>query len=258
MVAVLSCPFHPETPTSFLTQRRKAGANVPGLRNQLFSLLLAYQTDRFRFVECIIVKIEDYRAADHEVEERIALVEGCWTRTRLQVDFIQPLTPIIDPEHHRVLKNTLRILATKLSSADANLESVLEKRNRYGVELRLGFLGFAKSVRKGKYAFVKTTLDTVIRDLEDWQRRFDPSWFLIMRMSSPLIDEQLRRSMPQSQTSLQPPPGSAQTASPRPLSPIGAVSSSISRIKPQPGQPSQQQVLPISPLPRASTELPRL
>lgn len=241
---VLFCPFRPDTSTSFLTHRRKAGANVPWLRNQLFSLLFAYQTDQFRCVECIIVKIKDYRAADHEVAERITLVEGCWTRTRLQVDFIQPLTPIIDPEHHRVLENILRILATKLSSAVANLESVLEKRNRYGVELRPGFLGFAKSVRKGKYAFVKTTLDTVIRDLEDWQRRFDPSWFLIMRMSSPLIDKQLHRSMPQSQTSLQPPPGSAQPASPRPLSPVGAISSSSSHTKRQPGQPSQQQCPP--------------
>lgn len=172
--------------------------------------------------------------------ERITLVENCWTRTRLQVDFLQTLTPIIDPEHHRVLKDILRILATKLSSAVANLEDVLEKRDGYGVELRPGFLGFAKGVRKGKYVFVKTTLDTLIRDLEDWQRLFDPSWFLIMRMSNPRIDEQLHQSRSQSRTSLQPPPGSAQLASPQAFSPTGAISPSSSPTKQEPGSSSQQ------------------
>ncbi|KAH8654243.1 hypothetical protein BGZ61DRAFT_435191 [Ilyonectria robusta] len=165
-----------------------------------------------RCVQYIREKIKDYRAADNEVEERITLVENCWTRTRIQVDFLQPLTPIIDPEHHRVLESVLWILATKLSSAVTSLEGVLEKKNKNGVELRLGFLGFARGVRKGKYAFVKATLDTVIRDLEEWQQRFDPSWFLIMHIENPLIDEQLRWGMMQSQASLQPRPGRAQIA----------------------------------------------
>jgi hypothetical protein len=172
------------------------------------------------------------------VAERIILVENCWTRTRIQVDFIQPLTPIIDPEHHRVLDSVLGILATKLSSAVTSLEGVLEKKNRNGVELRPGFFGFARGVRKGEYAFVKTTLDTVIRDLEEWQRRFDPSWFLIMRMGSPLIDEQLRQGMTQSQASLQPHPDRAQSSSPWPLSPKAAASPSSSEIT-QSRQPSQ-------------------
>ncbi|WKT53719.1 hypothetical protein QSH57_004303 [Fusarium oxysporum f. sp. vasinfectum] len=189
-------------------------------------------------VQYITEKIRNYRAADNEVAERIILVENCWTRTRIQVDFIQPLTPIIDPEHHRVLDSVLGILATKLSSAVASLEGVLEKKNKNGVELRPGFFGFARGVRKGEYAFVKTTLDTVIRDLEEWQRRFDPSWFLIMRMGSPLIDEQLRRGMTQSQASLQPHPDRAQSSSPRPLPPKAAASPSSSEI-PQSRQPSQ-------------------
>jgi hypothetical protein len=31
----------------------------------------------------------------------------------------------------------------------------------------------------------------VIDDLEKWQRRLDPSWFLIMRIANPIIDQRL-------------------------------------------------------------------
>ena len=32
----------------------------------------------------------------------------------------------------------------------------------------------------------------MIHELEDWQRRFDPSWFLIMRLANPVVDHQLQ------------------------------------------------------------------
>lgn len=34
-------------------------------------------------------------------------------------------------------------------------------------------------------------MDTAIKDLEERQRKFDPSWFLIMKMADPVIDQQL-------------------------------------------------------------------
>jgi hypothetical protein len=48
--------------------------------------------------------------------------------------------------------------------------------------------------KRGKYALVKESLDGLIKDLEDWQRRFDPSWFLIMLIASPVVDEQLQKA----------------------------------------------------------------
>ncbi len=37
----------------------------------------------------------------------------------------------------------------------------------------------------------RVAIDAAISDLEQWQRRFDPSWFLIMRIADPVIDQQL-------------------------------------------------------------------
>ena len=49
-------------------------------------------------------------------------------------------------------------------------------------------------VKRFKYAFTKTSLDETIVDLEAWQRTFDPSWFLIMRVSKPSIDRELEQN----------------------------------------------------------------
>lgn len=173
-----------------------------------------------RCILFIIEHCENYKAANDEVAERITIVEVSWTRTRMQTDFLQPLGPIIDAEHHRVLDNVLGILAAKLSAAVSSLKSVLAKKNKNGGELREGFLGFSKGVRRAKYAWVKDALDDVIRDLEEWQRRFDPSWFLIMRMANPVIDNQLRVAMGRPQSTPQHlAVGSEQSSQPTPPRP---------------------------------------
>ena len=50
---------------------------------------------------------------------------------------------------------------------------------------------------------MKESLDEAIEDLAAWQRIFDPSWFLILKISSPLIDQELtRNSSPDSSVTL--------------------------------------------------------
>ncbi|KAH7163003.1 hypothetical protein B0J13DRAFT_615609 [Dactylonectria estremocensis] len=177
-----------------------------------------------RLIAFIVETCSNYKAANEEVSERITIVENSWTRTRVQTDFIQPLGPVLDAEHLRVLNNVLGILATKLEVAVSKLKGVLAKKNKNGGELREGFFGFSMGVRRGKYAWVKEALDDVIRDMEEWQRRFDPSWFLIMRIADPAIDNQLVASAqrhpktPQHHLAVRPGP-SSRPVSPRPVSP---------------------------------------
>ncbi|KAK7417927.1 hypothetical protein QQX98_004229 [Neonectria punicea] len=196
-----------------------------------------------RLIAYIVETCDNYKAANEEVSERIAIVENCWTRTRIQVDFIEPLGPVLDAEHRRVLDNALSILASKLSSANTSLEGVLVAKNKDGDDVRPGFFGFSRGVRRGKYAFVKEALDGVIRDLEEWQRRFDPSWYLIMCIASPVVDNQLRKAMVQNRPSSQQflaRPGQ----SPRPVSPAPSGQQFLDR----PGSSSR----PVSPVPPPS------
>ena len=48
-----------------------------------------------------------------------------------------------------------------------------------------------KPTKKIKYAFEKESLENIRDELESWQRRFDPSWMLTMRIADRLIDQQL-------------------------------------------------------------------
>ncbi|KPM38092.1 hypothetical protein AK830_g8502 [Neonectria ditissima] len=197
-----------------------------------------------KLIAFIVETCDNYKAANEEVSDRIAIVENCWTRTRIQVDFIQPLGPVLDAEHRRVLDNALSILATKLSSANTSLEGVLVAKKKNGDDVRPGFFAFSRGVRRGKYAFVKDALDGVIRDLEEWQRRFDPSWYLIMCIASPVVDTQLRKAMGQNQ-----PPSQQFLATPgaslRPVSPIPTPGQQFSN---RPGSSSR----PVSPVPPPS------
>jgi hypothetical protein len=40
----------------------------------------------------------------------------------------------------------------------------------------------------------RDTIDGIVRDLEAWQRRFDPSWFLLIKIADPVIDSSLARA----------------------------------------------------------------
>lgn len=70
-----------------------------------------------------------------------------------------------------------------MSAATSKVDKLIKKSSDHGNAEAKGF----------KYVMLKKGLDEVIDDIEAWQRMFDPSWFLILKMSNPLIDQQLSR-----------------------------------------------------------------
>ncbi|KAK0385832.1 hypothetical protein NLU13_7009 [Sarocladium strictum] len=138
--------------------------------------------------ELIVKKCQNYRHAHEEVDERINQVEAIWDKTRQQTDFLRRIDDVLDAEYRRIVDSSIGLLGEKLSKAVTSLYGVLG--NEHGK--RVGFHGFGIKVRKGKYAFLKETLDEIIKDLEDCHRRFDPTWYLVMRMATPVIDQQLQ------------------------------------------------------------------
>jgi hypothetical protein len=46
-------------------------------------------------------------------------------------------------------------------------------------------------IRRFKYALLKEYLEKAITDMESWQKVFDPSWFLLMRVSGQHVDNKL-------------------------------------------------------------------
>lgn len=77
----------------------------------------------------------------------------------------------------------LQVLNSKLSVIISRLEKLSRKRQ-----------GDAVGKKRWNYILIKQHLDESIEDLASWQKMFDPSWYLILKVSSPFVDEELSRN----------------------------------------------------------------
>lgn len=136
-------------------------------------------------------------------------LEGSWTRIKHQLRFIERIAHTLDDEYCRVQDETLRLLALKLSLAQSSIDKVARQAGAGSLHL-----AFAK-IRRGKYVLQRVALDAAISDLEQWQRRFDPSWFLIMLIANPVIDHQLAAQKAEQEQSDDGNPGSSSAVNPK-------------------------------------------
>ncbi|KAK8017870.1 hypothetical protein PG993_014196 [Apiospora rasikravindrae] len=130
---------------------------------------------------------EAWKNADTEIRERAIRLNLYWTQTRTQIEFIQKVAKTIDEDLLETIDDVLNVLATKLSLASAKLDKLLESPGS-----TVACASTTWKVKRGRYSLTKNAFDTIMDDLEQWQKRFDPCWFLMMRIASPLIDQELR------------------------------------------------------------------
>jgi len=137
-----------------------------------------------RWGEALVRLCQSVKHADAEVKERAVAIENLWYRTDVQARFICQIESELDEQFHRLQIEVYNVLEVKLKHAVAQLNGVLKD----GVQ--------GPTVKKYKYALVKGNLDQAIQDLEAWQKTFDPSWFLVLRLSGRKIDVQLISTTP--------------------------------------------------------------
>ncbi len=95
----------------------------------------------------------------------------------------------MDEEHQRLQTQILEVLVGKLKIIISKLEKLSKKRSdNQAIEHQV------TEIKRWKYVLTKECLDESIEDLAMWQKMFDPSWFLIMKVSSPFIDQELSRN----------------------------------------------------------------
>lgn len=109
------------------------------------------------------------------MNERILSVHSCWKRTEIQLKFLRRVTHTLDEDFLVLQGEVLQILESKLKRSGSKLNKIM-RGGRF------------------KYARMSDSLDKTIEDLRTWQANFDPSWFLVLRISNKLIDEELSRS----------------------------------------------------------------
>ena len=129
-------------------------------------------------------------SADEEIEERIARIQHAWIRTRAQIDVVERIWMSLSEEHQAMQAQAFAALLSKLNDAKHRLERLL-KKPKDGDQRQMG--DGRPKVRRWKYIFVKPHLDDTIMSLEKWRAIYDPTWYLMIRVASPVIDAELKR-----------------------------------------------------------------
>ncbi|KAL8993904.1 MAG: hypothetical protein Q9169_005995 [Polycauliona sp. 2 TL-2023] len=156
------------------------------------TLALVATTDLcFKYGKILVKTCEAFKGAEAEINERVLCIENHWKRTTMQLEVIRQIWGSLDEEHQSIQNRTLQVLASKLSMTISKLEKCLRKNPGDRTTEHQSI-----TVKRTKYVQTKTSLDEAIQDLADWQRMFDPSWFLMLKLSEPLIDQQLKANVP--------------------------------------------------------------
>ncbi|KAF7510470.1 hypothetical protein GJ744_006316 [Endocarpon pusillum] len=139
-----------------------------------------------KYGRILVEKYATFKGAEAEIDERILYVQSHWKRTAIQLDFIIRIWKDLDEEHQTIQTRILQVLNGKLSIAISKLEDLYIKESDNQTSERQ-----LMKRKKLKYVLIKRYLDESIEDLASWQKMFDPSWFLILKVSSILIDKEL-------------------------------------------------------------------
>lgn len=121
----------------------------------------------------------NFKNFDEEVEKATILVESILIRIEIQMRFLEKIAKLLDAELAVSQLNLLHILKGRLEQTILELE--MPKTGKVEDHLR-----------KWKWA-IKDRLNRLASELEAWQNRFDPTWYLTILNSDQLLDNQLKK-----------------------------------------------------------------
>ncbi|KAI3318435.1 hypothetical protein HD806DRAFT_512236 [Xylariaceae sp. AK1471] len=131
--------------------------------------------------------LRTYQNADEGINEKVTLVEALWTKVEIQLKFLSKISEHLTEDLAQSQLNLLQKLQGKLSQTVSQLEIVSPKNAAHKgktIDVR----------RKWKFTLVKSSLDELVAELEAWQQRFDPTWYLIILMGGTILDTALLES----------------------------------------------------------------
>jgi len=114
-----------------------------------------------------------------------------------QLSILRDVAPTLIPEHLQIHREIAQVLRSKLEISVAKLESLTKPTKEETVVS--GGPEQGREVRKWKYALFKENLDVSIAELEAWQRIFDPTWYLLLKVTtenktaSSIVDQELAK-----------------------------------------------------------------
>ncbi|KAF3927072.1 hypothetical protein AA313_de0203043 [Arthrobotrys entomopaga] len=157
----------------------------------------ANRGDNLRYGEVLVEACSTFKAAENQILTLITRIESSWLRTKYQLKFLQKVVPLLQEDHQRIQKGILDKLNETLQVTISQLQSVAGPKILPDPKFDRGNIDTDRckdivlEINRFKYVFKKEKLEKSVEDLESWQRLFDPSWFLIMTIANPVVDQQL-------------------------------------------------------------------
>lgn len=109
------------------------------------------------------------------MEETIVRINVCWSRVFNQLKMTRELENSITIEEKALQQRTFVILQRKLEDAIQKVSEI----DKHKVKSKKSKLDFAR---------LKTSLQESVDELESWQKRYEPSWFSLIKTAPPTID----------------------------------------------------------------------
>ncbi|KAI0873146.1 hypothetical protein GGS24DRAFT_464971 [Hypoxylon argillaceum] len=161
--------------------------HIPIHQNMSVELVLAVVgliEGSIKLVRKIKTTCQTYRSADEHINERYTRVDFLWTKIETQLKFLRKISDHLTDDLVQSQLDLLQRLKGKLVQAvsrleDVNPESVASKGKTIDI------------LRKWKFALIKSSLDELIAELEAWQQRFDPTWYLMILITDKVFDNAL-------------------------------------------------------------------
>jgi hypothetical protein len=132
--------------------------------------------------------------AEIQISERLLRLDNSWLRFTYQLNFFQRVGHMMEEEHMEIYEQTLLVFQSKIDVVVKYLRSLVKS------ERSANGLANLYAPRRLKYSFRKDSLDQAIDELELWQRTADQSWFLLMKIADPRVDNALAMSQDRSNT----------------------------------------------------------
>ncbi|ENH68002.1 hypothetical protein FOC1_g10002248 [Fusarium oxysporum f. sp. cubense race 1] len=132
-----------------------------------------------KFGKYLVQAYKDYGQVDTLADELSVRIQVCWSRIASQLGIIKELESGMTEDQRELQSHILRILQSKLEAATV----VISKPDKHGSSKRYKALHFLN---------LRETLESTVADLESWQKRFEPSWFQILKTGPTNIDNVLK------------------------------------------------------------------
>ncbi|KAL0634024.1 hypothetical protein Q9L58_007042 [Maublancomyces gigas] len=125
----------------------------------------------------LYAKYRSYKDAEVELSELSLRLKTHWYKIEAKISLIKDLDHALEENLKIHFTELFELLSRKLEDARVRLQTIELKQTR------LNRVKFA--------ALVKRTLEEAITQLDKWQNQLDWTWFLMARITNPIVDQQL-------------------------------------------------------------------